>query len=89
MTGTTEYNIWTSMLARCENPKHEQFGDYGGRGISVCERWHHFAHFYADMGPRPTGLTLDRIDNDGHYEPGNVRWATWQEQAKSRRPARR
>jgi hypothetical protein len=73
------------MIARCENPKRKGYPYYGGRGITVCERWHDPAAFIADierdLGPRPPGLTLDRIDNDGNYQPGNVRWATWSEQA--------
>jgi hypothetical protein len=80
MSHSTEYNIWASMLQRCENPKHEQYKDYGGRGIAVCKRWHDFAKFYADMGQRPDGLTLDRIDNSKGYQPSNCRWATWLEQ---------
>ena len=62
------------MIARCENPGHARFQDYGGRGIRVCERWHLFENFLADMGERPDGRTLDRFPNkDGNYEPGNVR----------------
>jgi hypothetical protein len=75
-TSTPEYSSWQAMHWRCRNPKYESWDHYGGRGITVCERWHSFENFLADMGHRP-GLeyTLDRVDNDGNYEPGNVRWA--------------
>lgn len=75
------------MLARCRNPNATGFERYGGRGISVCDRWLVFENFLADMGERPPELTLDRIDNEGDYEPGNCRWATRAEQTANRRAA--
>jgi len=84
---TPEYIAWANIIARCENPKHKAYPNYGGRGITICGRWREsFESFLADVGPRPSDdNSLDRIDNDGHYEPGNVRWATISEQAKNRR----
>lgn len=80
-----EYGIWRTMKARCQNPKLRQFTNYGGRGITVCERWQKFDSFYADMGPRPSPLhSIDRRDNDGNYEPLNCRWATRAQQAATR-----
>ncbi len=75
---------WKAMRRRCESPKHRSFPRYGGRGIKVCERWQDLRNFIEDMGPRPTPKhTLDRIDNDGDYAPGNVRWATQAEQLRN------
>lgn len=82
---TREYGSWHAMLQRCENPKHHAFKNYGGRGIVVCERWHLLENFLADMGPRPPGKSLDRINNNGNYEPGNCRWATPKEQIANQR----
>jgi hypothetical protein len=81
-----EYVSWQSMIARCTRESHPHFADYGGRGIRVSDLWRHsFAQFFADLGPRPEGMTLDRSDPDGDYEPANCRWATLRQQRWNRR----
>jgi hypothetical protein len=85
MAQTREYNSWVAMKDRCSNPSHRAYPRYGGKGISVCVRWIvSFENFYADMGPRPAGTSLDRRNSNGDYEPGNCRWATALEQRHNR-----
>jgi len=84
---TPEYVSWRAMIQRTTDPHHEHYKYYGARGIKICKRWlHSFQDFLADMGPRPTGTTLDRKKNHLGYSPSNCRWATWKEQARNKNP---
>lgn len=87
-TGTRVHDIWTNILQRCRNPKVPHYERYGGRGVTVCDRWLIFENFLADMGEPAAGLEIDRIDNQKGYEPGNCRWVTRSHNCRNRRSTR-
>jgi len=82
------YQTWKSMQKRCNNPNNPKWRDYGGRGIRICERWNEFANFLADMGEKPAGTSIERVDNDAGYEPGNCIWADIATQSWNKRNTR-
>lgn len=86
MYGTGTHRSWSSMVQRCTNPNRHNYAYYGGRGIGIDPRWMSFDNFLADMGPRPDGMTLERMDNDKDYGPANCAWATMKQQSNNRRP---
>lgn len=89
MARTKIYDIWSAMMSRCHNPSNKRYRDYGGRGITVTEEWHQFSKFYSDMGERPVGKSLDRMDNSVGYSKENCTWVTSEDQASNKRNNRR
>jgi hypothetical protein len=89
MYGTRENKSWSTMIERCTNQKSKSYSDYGARGITICDRWMKFENFFADMGVRPEGKTLDRKENSLGYGPENCKWSTAKEQQNNRRNSRR